>query len=211
MITQIQGELIAIHNGTGHLQCDSLTYELLIPAFDIMRLSTMVSQHVIFHTLHYLEGQAQGSSFIPRLIGFTSAEDRAFFSLFTTVKGLGNRKALRALELPFHTVATAIAQQDTDLLVSLPEIGKRTAQSIIAELQGKVDRFIESKPDDHQDISTMSEATVELIRDAVAVLVQLGEPKLQARQLADRALAADPAIPSAEELVTAAYRLKAAT
>jgi Holliday junction DNA helicase RuvA len=204
MISRIEGELLTTSRGSVELACGDLVYELLVPAIDTQRLATMIGSRVTFHTLHYLEGQGQGTSFIPRLIGFASVEDRAFFELFTTVKGLGNRKALRALQLPFADVAGAIAARDTDVLVALPEIGKRTAESIIAELSGKVDRFIEVKSIGQ---SAAGQANP-LAGDAVAVLVQLGESKLHARQLVDRALAADPTIDSADALVAAAFRLK---
>ncbi|MHC4102151.1 MAG: Holliday junction branch migration protein RuvA, partial [Planctomycetota bacterium] len=139
----------------------------------------------------------------PRLIGFGSTEERAFFELLTTVKGLGMRKALRALRLPYRAVARAIATEDLEVLTSLPEIGRRTAQTIVAELGGKVDRFLELKPDE-----TAESGQPVIVRDAVAVLVQLGESKPQARLLIEQALADDPDVSSADDLVAAAYRVK---
>ena len=203
MISRIAGELLSTSRSSVELACGDMVHELLVPAIDTQRLATMIGERVTFHTLFYLEGQGQGTSFVPRLIGFASQQDRAFFELFTTVKGLGNRKALRALQLPFADVAGAIASRDTDVLVALPEIGKRTAESIIAELSGKVDQFIEIK-----SAGLGSSPTNPIASDAVAVLVQLGESRLQARQLVDRALAADPSIDSPDALVAAAFRLK---
>jgi Holliday junction DNA helicase RuvA len=209
MISRIEGRLVAVDRGRAHVQCRDLTYEVLVPAADQQRLAASIDETVSFHTLHYLEGQGQGTSFIPRLIGFESETDRAFFELFTTVKGMGNRKALRALALPFGAIAEAIAARDVDVLKSLPEVGKRTAQTIVTELHEKVDRFVELKPAAGGAALTAEEAARSaLIQDAVAVLSQLGEPKLQARQLAERALAADPTMDSPEDLVAAAYRLK---
>ncbi len=207
MISRIEGELVTVENGRAELRVQTLVYELLIPACDTPRLSRHVGEALTFHTLHYLEGQGQGTSFLPRLIGFRTPEDRAFFELFTTVRGFGNRKALRALELPLGEVAHAIASRDTSILTSLPEIGKRTAETIIAELAGKVDRFVEvkSRPD---DAPARSEAQTELVRDAVAVLVQLGESRPLAQQLIERALAVDPQVTSPDQLVAAAFRLK---
>jgi len=43
------------------------------------------------------------------------------------------------------------------------------------------------------------------------VLVQLGEPKLIARQLVDRALAADRTLSTPDQLMAAALRLKQLT
>jgi hypothetical protein len=120
----------------------------MVPAADEPRLVPLIGHRVEFHALHYLESHGQGSSFVPRLIGFGSTEERAFFELLTTVKGLGMRKALRALRLPYQAVARAIAAEDLEVLTSLPEIGRRTAQTMVAELGGKVDRFLELKPDE---------------------------------------------------------------
>ncbi|MDY7110389.1 MAG: Holliday junction branch migration protein RuvA [Planctomycetota bacterium] len=209
MISRIEGRLVAVDGGRAHVVCGGLTYEVLVPAADQQRLAAAIGETVSFDTLHYLEGQGQGSSFIPRLIGFASEADRAFFELFTSVQRMGNRKALRALALPFSAIAEAIAAEDVDVLKSLPEVGKRTAQTIVSELRDKVDRFVELKPGPGgAPASAPDAATAALVQDAVAVLTQLGEPKLQARQLVERALAADPEIDTAEDLVAAAYRLK---
>ena len=109
MISRIAGTLVDVAEGTAEIECDGVWYRLFVPACDVQSLSVVVDDRVLFHTLHYLEAQGQGNTFLPRLIGFSSPEDRAFFELFTTVKGLGNRKALRALQLPFPRVAGAIA------------------------------------------------------------------------------------------------------
>jgi Holliday junction DNA helicase RuvA len=116
------------------------------------------------------------------------------------------RKALRALRLPYQRVARAIAAEDLEVLTSLPEIGQRTAQTIVAELHGKVDRFLELKPDESREMADHGQPSVVL--DAVAVLVQVGEPRPQARLLIEKALAADPTLATADDLVAAAYRVK---
>jgi len=205
MISRLEGELVALTGDRAQLRSGPITYEVLIPAADQQRLASQLRETVSLHTLHFLEGQGQGSSFVPRLIGFTTVRDRSFFELFTTVKGLGNRKALRALAIPFGAVAGAIAGRDVDLLKSLPEIGRRTAETIIAELHGKVDAYIELKP-----IAEAPPGTV-VAQDAVAVLCQLGETTHTARQLVTRALAADPELDAADAVVEAALRLKEAS
>ena len=201
MITQLTGTLIAIDDGAAHVQCGDLVYEVLVPAADTMALAASIGQPVRFHTLHYLEGQGQGSSFWPRLIGFRAATDRAFFELFTTVKGIGNRKALRALQLPFDQVAEAIAARDHALLQSLPEIGKRTAETICVELKGKVDPFVRelgarpaagAKPGSAPRRAVTAESKLmAAAHDAVEVLVQLGHSKPSARDMVERVMARD--------------------
>ncbi|MHC4128081.1 MAG: Holliday junction branch migration protein RuvA [Planctomycetota bacterium] len=206
MISRIEGELLSAADGAVELRCGAITYTLLVPAADEPQLAPLVGHRVEFHTLHYLESQGQGSSFVPRLIGFGSTQERAFFELLTTVKGLGMRKALRALRLPYRIVARAIAAEDLEVLKSLPEIGQRTAQTIVAELHGKLDRFLELKPDEAPAADVSGQPAI--VRDAMAALVQLGESKPQARLLIEQALAAEPTAATADDLVAAAYRVK---
>lgn len=208
MISRIEGELLNVEGGRVEMRCGDLTYEVMIPIADEPRLQDLSGQTVGFHTLHYFESQGQGSSFVPRIIGFSTPTERQFFELFTSVKGLGTRKALRALQLPFHTIAQAIAAKDLGLLVSLPEIGRRTAETIVAELHGKVDRFIELKPLNNPEDAPDLGVRLGLINDSVAVLTQLGEPAFQARQLVDRAILADPEIEAVDALVASALRLR---
>ncbi len=210
MISRIEGELVGVQDGRAELRCGHLTYTLLIPAADEEALVERVGDRLEIHALHYLEAQGQGASFVPRLIGFASTEARAFFELLTTVKGLGARKALRALSLPYTSIAEAIACRDSGLLTALPEIGKRTAETIIAELSGKVDRFLVAPAaamDEPGDAGRPGTGIV--MRDAVAALTQLGEPKLHARQLVEQAFADNPALDTPDALVAAAYRVRA--
>ena len=203
MISHLSGTLVAIEDGAAHVRTGDLTYEVLVPAADSMALATRLGQPVSFHTLHYLEGQGQGASFWPRLIGFQAPADRAFFELFTTVKGIGNRKALRALQLPFGQVAEAIC----------------------VELKGKVDPFVRgigagvgpgAAPGTRaaggasasRGPITAESKLMAAARDAVEVLVQLGHTKPAAREMVERVIGRDdaPADPSAEAIVERALR-----
>ncbi len=204
MITRLRGKLVAVDEGKVMIAVDSITYELLIPAADVEKLLDRISQQIEFHTLHYFEGQSQGSSFIPRLVGFSSDRDREFFQLFTTVKGIGNRKALRALIRPFGEIASAIANKDTASLVSLPEIGKRSAETIIAELSGKIDQFIgDIMPSVEINMPSFGE-------DAIEMLVQLGESPRDARKLVQLALDREPTIETSDQLVQTSFQVKGA-
>lgn len=204
MINRIAGRLIEAREGHALLECDHLVYEVLVPGCDIPSLNSRRGTAVVFHTLHYHESHGQGSSFVPRLVGFDSERDRAFFELFTTVKNIGYRKALRALQLPFDRVAAAIAGKDAAILTSLPEIGKRTAETIIAELSGKVDAFV----DDVTPVEVEDDSTSALIGDTVAMLAALGESRAEARSLAQRALAVEPKITTPDALLSAVFRLR---
>ena len=180
-----------------------------------------------FHTLHYLESQGQGSSFWPKLIGFQSSKDRAFFELITTVKGIGVRRALRALTIPFARVAEAIVMKDLALLMSLPEIGRKTAETMVLELRDKMDSYAKAastsatsksamrKGEPKSVVASPANATSGLnasaMMDAMNVLVQLGESRIDARALIDLALEREPDLTTANTLVSAALASKGMT
>lgn len=216
MLCRITGHLESVHETAAIIASpDGATArELLLPAFLAKSLASRIGQSVTFSTLEYLEGQGQGTSFIPRLIGFTSQRDRAFFEVFTTVKGIGNKKALRAMAVEPAAIARAIASRDAQALVKLPEIGKRLAETIIAELNGKVESFLSEQELNSLEIKSGSIAIPSrlgpIAEEAVTVLTTLGETRADAeRRVAltqDRAARAGRPLPqSADELVAAVF------
>ncbi len=196
MLTEVAAGAVLVDAGGG------LWYEVLVPACDVERLARRAGREVVLHTLHYIEGDPARGTQQPRLIGFLSEGDRAFFRLFTTVKGIGVRRALRALVRPVAEVAAAIQAKDARLLKMLPEIGARTAEQIIAELHGKVAEFAgEARPPE-------AAALPEPAAEAVAVLVQLGERRADATALVERAIAVAPDLDTPQAVLQAAYRLR---
>jgi len=197
MISRIEGVLEDVVDGVAEVRVgDGLIYELLVPACDAGELLMQKGTRVSFFTLHYLESQGQGSHFVPRLIGFSSREQRAFFELLTTVKGIGNRKALRAMQVSHARMAEAIASGDAKFLSTLPEIGKRTAESTIVELKGKLDPFLKDPSATRRALAgAMPAVTVEATplsgpaADAEEMMVQLGLQRAQARTAIERVLA----------------------
>src|ERR1041385_6213986 len=141
MIASLTGTLAYVDDDRIHLQVGPVLYELLVPAADLNLLESGVGQEMTFHTPLYFQGDASGGNIEPRLVGFLRREDKKFFEKFITVKGIGPRKALKALALPVGEIAHAIESRDARALTELPEIGKRTAEQIVAELAGKVKDF----------------------------------------------------------------------
>lgn len=165
--------------------------EALVPVYLADRLEGAEGRAVTLHTRTILEGQAQGTSFVPRLIGFGSREERAFFECFTSVKGLGVRKALRAQAVEPGAIAAMIIAKDAKGLTQLPEIGKRLAETMIAELSGKVERYagdaiIEPAPGEVGSVEPGVAPGAP--SEAVAALVALGEQRSEATRKVDSAL-----------------------
>ena len=97
MIVKLSGKLEYVGEDCVHVTqgAGDLTRELMVPAADIPFLQTKVGQAVTFFTVEYIEGNASFGQLAPKMLGFLRVEDREFFDLFTTVKGIGTRKALK--------------------------------------------------------------------------------------------------------------------
>ncbi len=193
MLTRLTAQLESIAQGaiplaTLHTNPD-FAIELLIPQYLAHTLESKINDRVTLHTKVYLEAQGQGTSFLPRVIGFGSPVERDFFEVFTSVKGVGTKKALRALVEPPSTIAAFIVSKDAKALTKLPEIGKRSAETMIAELSGKIDKFAgdaimagasatRTAPTSTIEQSSFPPAAAE----AIAALMALGEQRSTAEQ-----------------------------
>jgi len=212
MIARLTGRLEGVANGKALVAVgDGVVYEVLLPAFAVSRLGGDIGRAVTLHTLQFLEGTAQGATMFPRLAGFLTADDKAFFELFVTVKGIGHRKALRALALPAGQIAAAIEDRDVKLLQTLPEVGKRTAETIAVTLKDKVGGFVTaaSYPGRGEGGAPPAPSSG-IAREALEVLMQLGENRRDAVQWIDQVLAGEDPPGDAQAVVQAVYRLKGA-
>ena len=141
MIAQIEGKLINLSTDSGLFRVGQIGYEVMLPGYVISELSGKIGTEITLCTMEYLEGTPGKGNMIPRLVGFLSEEEREFFGKYTSVKGLGIKKGLKSLTIPIATIASYIESGDEKLLVTLPAVGKRLAQLIIAELKGKLGDF----------------------------------------------------------------------
>ena len=207
MISAITGELHRVDEDRLHLRVGPVIVEMLIPASDVPLLQAGVGQEMTFHTLLYLEGDASGGNIEPRLVGFLKPQDKRFFEKFITVKGIGPKKALKALALPTGDVAHAIETKDTRFLVGLPQIGKRMAELIVAELAGKVGEFVSITPGGGKAAAGLgSRSAVE--EDAISTLMALGERRSDAEHLLERARQSNGNLKTTEALVKEMLRMR---
>jgi len=206
MISRIAGTLESLEGLEATVQPGSggLWYQVLLPAYLAERMRPQVGRAVTLYTLQYLEGQGQGSSYIPRLIGFASAQERRFFDLLTSVDGLGNRKALRALAQEPASIARAIAGADAAWLSQLPEIGKKTAEKVILELKTKVQPFLTAEEIRGLDAAASVTVTAPA-EEAIAALIALGETRPEAERKVRAAILKNRGLATADQILAAAY------
>lgn len=204
MIARVEGKLITLDADACLIQVGSIGYEVMLPSYCVAALADKVGSDVALCTLEYYEGTLGGGNLIPRIVGFLNAGERDFFVKFITVKGMGIKKGLRSLSIPIADIATAIEDGDEEMLMSLPAVGRRMAQQIIAELKGKLQTFAVGA----------GAAGPERVRfkpfqaEALEILIAWGEKRTEAMELIELACQRHPDIDSAEALVPLVYRLR---
>jgi len=72
------------------------------------------------------------------LFGFAAQEEWQLFELLLTVSGVGPKMALEILNAPLSRVRQSIAKKDAAFLTQIPGIGKKTAERILIDLEGKI-------------------------------------------------------------------------
>jgi Holliday junction DNA helicase RuvA len=210
MISALTGTLIAVADNSVSLRSDPFVFEILVPAADVEALRSQLDTDITFHTILYLEGTAGGGNLDPKLLGFLRPEDKAFFNLFTTVKGIGPKTALRALGAPVGEIAQAIESKDARFLINLDGIGKRTAELIIAELAGKVQKFATAHAG--AEIATYARTSGAKLsqneEDALVAMTTLGERRPDAERLLERVKIQHKDLKSTDALLREMLRLR---
>ncbi len=228
MIARIHGTLLDLEGTTALVELSTgVAHEVMLPTFAAHRLAAGIGKPITLYTIEFLESPNQGSTFIPRMAGFLTRSDRAFFELMTTVQGIGPKKALKVLAMAPANIAAAIAEKDAKMLQALPEIGKKMAETIVLELADKVERFLGgAEAQVPGQIVTLTPAkgkktaaasagaptagaqTRALSRDAVAALVALGENPVGAVDWVERVMHQENAPATVDAMVAAVYRIK---
>lgn len=204
MISSIKGTLTQISEQSALVENNGLYYEILLPSGLAERLKNngQIGHEIEFKTIYYIEAGDKKSNHFPRLVGFTDAVDREFFSLFTQVPGMGVKKALKSLILPIREIAASIETKNPAGLSKLPGVGGRLAEKIIAELHGKVTKFALSRTDEPLAVKESKKPTGPLENEAMDILKQLQYRPNEAEEMIARAMKNNPKISKVEDLIT---------
>ena len=137
------------------------------------------------------------------MIGFNLEVEKEFFQHFLSVEAIGPLKAVRALNLPVREIAAAIESGEISKLTQLKGIGRRTAQKIIATLEGKMGKFALIRSNDHEEMPLDEDFSKQVLD---VMIKQLGHRTADARRMIDKALKRNRSIATAEELFDEVYR-----
>jgi len=202
MIRYLSGTVIKAEENKIVLLTGGVGYEVLLP--EIVRQSLMHDEVLnttveLFISYHQTVQQPK-----PVLIGFSTELELEFFEAMIKVKDIGPVMACRALTQPIPLIARAIEDRDAHSIQQLKGIGKRKADMIISELQGRLGKFALMRSD---DLPPAAPASGDLVKQVTEVLVrQLGHQRAEAQKMVREALERRPEAATPEELFEEVYR-----
>lgn len=202
MIAYLEGTLLKKESDRILLLVRQVGYEILVPAFVMEGIAQMAIGDRLELYIYYHQTERQPK---PVLIGFYLEAEREFFQSFISVEAIGPLKAVKALTIPIKEIARAIENRDAAILRRLNGIGERTAQKIIATLQGKVGKFalIRDLPESGGVDLICADAAAQVLE---VLVEQLGHRPAEAKEMVEAALRRKPGINTPEELFDEVYR-----
>lgn len=132
MIGRIRGLLIEKSPGHILLEVGGIGYEIDIPYTTFFHLPEQ-GQELILHTHFSVREDAQS------LYGFAARLDRDLFRLLIKVNGVGPKLAVGILSgLDAAQFIRCVEGRDTNALVKLPGVGKKTAERLLIEMADRI-------------------------------------------------------------------------
>ncbi len=200
MIGYIEGKLLQKKDDRILVLANQLGYEVLLPDMVMETIKgKSIGDEISFYIFyHQTERQPR-----PVLIGFNLEVEKEFFQYFISVEDIGPLKALKALSVSVRDIARAIEAKDVGKLKQLKGIGNRTAQKIVATLEGKMGKFALISEKGEKEV-IYDEDITEHVQEVL--VSQLGHRKPDARHMITEALKRNPSISTSEALFEEVYR-----
>ena len=131
MIGRLTGILLEKNPPQILLDVHGVAYELDVPMSTFYNLPVL-NEKVELHTQLIVREDAH------LLYGFLSNEERIAFRQLLKISGVGPRLALSVLSgLSLNDLALAVTNKEVGRLTKIPGVGKKTAERLLLELQGK--------------------------------------------------------------------------
>ncbi|MGA7594384.1 MAG: Holliday junction branch migration protein RuvA [Gallionella sp.] len=131
MIGRLTGILLEKNPPQILLEVQGVAYELDVPMSTFYNLPVL-NEKVVLHTQLIVREDAH------LLYGFLSSEERTAFRQLLKISGVGPKLALSVLSgLSLNDLAIAVVNKEAGRLTKIPGVGKKTAERLLLELQGK--------------------------------------------------------------------------
>ena len=133
MIAHLRGTLLEKSPNSAIIETGGVGYEVTISVSTFTHLPDPGTEiRLRIHT-HVREDALA-------LFGFLTTDEKALFEKLITVSGIGPKLAMSVLSgIAAGELVTAIRTSQTDRLVRIPGVGKKTAERIVLELRDKLD------------------------------------------------------------------------
>jgi Holliday junction DNA helicase RuvA len=179
MIAHIQGRLHFKSPENLIIDVDGVGYQVHVPLttfYELPDVGNTVALHI--HT-HVREDALQ-------LYGFQAQEEKALFVRLMGVVGIGPRLAVNILSgISPAELAECLGQGNLARLISIPGVGRKTAERIMVEMRDKLPALA---ADRDIALSVKNAADEAVMNDAISALVNLGYKKGVARKAIDEAI-----------------------
>lgn len=209
MISYLRGVVRHLDQSSVVLDVGGVGYEIMLPAIEAKALRTQLHREgegtaeerevALWTYYHVAERQPR-----PILIGFHERQNREFYELLLSVAEIGPSIAARSMTIPVCDYASAIESRDVRVLGTLPGIGKRKAEQLVASLKGKVLNFALLPPPDIEEVPEAP--TEDFITDVETVLEGLGHKRVEAVRMIEAARRRRPDLNTAQELLEEIWR-----
>ncbi len=131
MIGRLTGVLLEKTPPQILLDVQGVGYEVDVPMSTFYNLPGL-NERVVLHTYLVVREDAQ------LLYGFGTHDERAAFRQLLKISGVGPKLALSVLSgLSLADLAAAVVNKEIGRLTKIPGVGKKTAERLLLELQGK--------------------------------------------------------------------------
>lgn len=192
MIAHVRGHLVVKTPQYAVIDVNGVGYKVFIPLTTFTRLPHDNAE-IILHTYTHVREDAI------LLYGFSSAEERDFFTTLLTISGVGPKMGLNLLSgSSLSDLMKIVESEDTKRLSMIPGVGKKTAARIILELKEKLPVLGDSEG------GTGMGHTI--AADALSALINLGYPRAQAYEVVKKIREQDRDIP-VESLIREALKI----
>jgi len=131
MIGRLSGILLEKNPPQILLDVQGVAYELDVPMSTFYNLPAL-HEKVVLHTQLIVREDAH------LLYGFATNDERVAFRHLLKISGVGPKLALSVLSgLSLNDLTVAVANKEAGRLTKIPGVGKKTAERLLLELQGK--------------------------------------------------------------------------
>lgn len=198
MIGRIRGSLVEKQVPDILVDVNGICYEIQVPMTTAYRLPE-VGQDIQLFTHFVVREDAQ------LLYGFARQQDKDMFRALIKVNGVGPKMALAILSgMETDDFVRTVQNNDVSAMVSMPGIGKKTAERLIVEMRDRLSEW--ETVGGEVEATASGGAGTSISKDAENALLALGYKPQQATRAVSAVMKENPDVADSEALIRLALK-----